>query len=93
MVSSIEVAARLLSRGGGAKRCQSDAPDDGLEQLLGSKATFSISEFGVVIDRSPASVWRYIRLDQLATIRVGGSQRITRGEAIRFLRHGGRTAA
>jgi hypothetical protein len=93
MVSSIAVAAGLPSRQGGAKRRLPDTPADGLEELLGSKTTFSISEFGILIDRSPASVWRYIRYDQLATIQVGGSQRITRGEAIRFLRHGGRAAA
>jgi hypothetical protein len=88
MISSAAIAV-----GTDGVKPRRNAPDDGLEQLIGSKAQFSISEFADLIDRSDATVWRLIRLGQLETIKVGGSQRITRGETLRFLRHGSRTAA
>jgi hypothetical protein len=67
--------------------------DDGLEQLIGPKAQLSIEEFANLINRSGATVWRLLRLGHLDAVTVGGVQRITRGEALRFLRYGNRTAA
>jgi hypothetical protein len=67
--------------------------DDGLEQLIGPKTLFSIEEFANLIDRSPATVWRLLRMKELTAVPIGGSKCIPRGEALRFLRHGGRTAA
>jgi hypothetical protein len=68
-------------------------PADGLEDILGRQTQFSISEFAALINRSPATVWRLLRLGQLSAVRVGGSLAITRGEALRFLRYGAPTAA
>jgi hypothetical protein len=63
--------------------------DDGLEQLIGPKTLFPIVEFAKLIDRSPATVWRLLRMEELEAVQIGGSKCITRGEALRFLRQGG----
>jgi hypothetical protein len=88
MVSRIAIAAEPPKQRGGAGKRQPGAPDDGLEELIGPKPMFSIGEFAALLDRSPATVWRLRRLQQLETITVGGVQRISRREALRFLRRG-----
>jgi hypothetical protein len=67
--------------------------DDGLEQLIGPKALFSIEEFADLIDRFPATVWRLLRMKELTAVQVGGSKRIPRGETLRYLREGDAQAA
>jgi hypothetical protein len=91
MVSSAAIAA---GTDGVDLRKRRTAPrDDGLEQLIGPKALFSIAEFAELINRSGATVWRLLRLGHVEAVEVGGIQSITRAEVLRFLRHGNRKAA
>jgi hypothetical protein len=66
--------------------------DDDLEERLEGKLHFSINELAKLADKSPATVFRYLRLGQLPCIRVGGHRRFTRAVVLDFLRNGMRSA-
>jgi excisionase family DNA binding protein len=67
--------------------------DDDLEERLGKKLHFSIGELADLAGKSPATIFRYLRLGQLPYIRVGGHRRFTRAVVLDFLRNGMRRAA
>jgi hypothetical protein len=62
--------------------------DDDLEERLGKKVHFSIGELADLAGKSPATVFRNLRLGQLPWIRVGGHRRFTRAVVLDFLRNG-----
>ena len=63
-------------------------PDDDLEERLGDKLLFSVNELAELVGKSPASIFRYLRLGQLSCITVGGYRHFTRAAVLRFLRYG-----
>lgn len=65
-------------------------PPDGLEERLGSQLVFSVNELAELANRSPATIFRLLRLGLLEHIRVGGSRCFTRAIVLDFLRHGTR---
>lgn len=68
-------------------------PPDDLEERIGSKLFYSISELAALADRSPATVFRLLRLGQLPFVQVGGSRCFTRAIVLDFLRRGTQRAA
>jgi hypothetical protein len=64
------------------------SPPDGLEQLIGSKLIFSINDLAQLADRSPATIFRLLRLGLLPCIQVSGSRCFTRAMVLDFLRNG-----
>jgi excisionase family DNA binding protein len=62
--------------------------DDDLEERLGDKLLFSINELADLTDRSPATIFRLLRLGQLQSVQVGGVRRFTRATVLDFLRRG-----
>ena len=67
--------------------------DDDLEERLEDKLHFSITELAKLASKSPATIFRYLRLGQLSCIRIGGHRRFTRAVVLDFLRNGTREAA
>ena|ERR1700722_18871345 len=65
-------------------------PLDDLEQRIGSKLIFSINELAALADRSPATIFRLLRLGLLPFVPVGGSRCFTRAIVLDFLRRGTR---
>jgi hypothetical protein len=65
-------------------------PDDDLEERLGKQLHFSINELADLSDRSAATIFRYLRLGLLPSIRIGGYRRFTRAVVLDFLRCGTR---
>ncbi len=65
-------------------------PDDDLEQRIGSKLLFTINEVAELSGKSPASIFRYLRLGQLTSVTVGGYRHFTRAAVLNFLRYGTR---
>jgi Helix-turn-helix domain len=63
-------------------------PDDDLEERIGLKLVYSINELAELADRSPATIFRLLRLGQLPSIRIGGYRRFTRKMVLDFLRQG-----
>ena len=63
---------------------------DGLEEQLGSQLIFSVNELADRANRSPATVFRLLRLGQLSFVQVGGSRCFTRAIVLDFLRRGTR---
>ena len=63
-------------------------PADDLEERIGPKLVFSIAELAELADRSPATIFRLLRLGLLPCIRIGGYRRFTRATVLDFLRHG-----
>jgi hypothetical protein len=63
-------------------------PDDDLEERLGDKLLFSVNELAELAGKSPASIFRCLRLGQLSCITVGGHRHFTRSAVLRFLRYG-----
>ena len=68
-------------------------PPDDLEERIGSKNFYSINELAVLADRSPATIFRLLRLGLLPFVPVGGSRCFTRAIVLDFLRHGTRNSA
>jgi hypothetical protein len=68
-------------------------PSDDLEARIGPKLIFSINELAALADRSPATVFRLLRLGRLPFIHVGGSRCFTRAVVLNFLRRGTQAAA
>jgi hypothetical protein len=68
-------------------------PVDDLEERLGAQLHFSIGELAKLASKSPATIFRYLRLGQLSCIRIGGHRRFTRAVVLDFLRNGMREAA
>ena len=64
--------------------------DDDLEERLGKQLHFSINELADLSDRSAATIFRYLRLGLLPSIRIGGYRRFTRTVVLDFLRYGTR---
>jgi hypothetical protein len=65
-------------------------PPDGLEERLGSQLVFSVNELAELANRSPATIFRLLRLGLLEHIQVGGSRCFTRAIVLDFLRRGTR---
>jgi hypothetical protein len=65
-------------------------PPDDLEERIGSKLIFSINELAALADRSPATIFRLLRLGLLPFVWVGSSRCFTRAVVLNFLRHGTR---
>ena len=65
-------------------------PDDDLEKRIGDKLLYSIKDLADLSDRSPATIFRYLRLGQLQCIQSGGIRRFTRAAVLDFLRNGTR---
>lgn len=65
-------------------------PPDDLEERIGSKLFYSINELAMLADRSPATIFRLLRLGQLPFVQVGGSRCFTRAIVLDFLRRGTR---
>jgi hypothetical protein len=61
---------------------------DDLDERIGPKLLFSISELAMLADRSPATIFRLLRLGLLPFVQVGGSRCITRAIVLDFLRRG-----
>ncbi len=68
-----------------------EPPADDLEERIGNKLVFSIAELAELADRSPATIFRLLRLGLLSSIRIGGYRRFTRATVLDFLRHGTRS--
>jgi hypothetical protein len=66
---------------------------DDLEARIGPKLIFSINELAALADRSPATIFRLLRVSQLPFIQVGGSRCFTRAVVLNFLRRGTQAAA
>ena len=64
--------------------------DDDLEDRIGDKLLYSIKDLAELSDRSPATIFRYLRLGQLQCIQSGGIRRFTRAAVLDFLRNGTR---
>jgi excisionase family DNA binding protein len=79
-------------RGGALSRQRASAPDD-LEERIGSKLIFSINELAALADRSPATIFRLLRLGQLPFVQIGGSRCFTRAAVLNFLRRGTQATA
>ena len=81
--------------GGGRPFCAAAAPqsprgppvDDDLEEGLEDKLHFSINELADLAGKSPATIFRYLRLGQMPCIRVGGHRQFTRAVVLDFLRN------
>ena len=71
-----------------ARQSPRGPPDDDLEERIGRKLVYSINELAELADRSPATIFRLLRLGQLPSIRIGGYRRFTRKMALDFLRQG-----
>jgi hypothetical protein len=65
-------------------------PDDDLEERLGPKLLFTVNDLAELAGKSPASIFRYLRLGQLSCITVGGYRHFTRSAVLNFLRNGTR---
>ena len=65
-------------------------PDDDLEERIGDKLLFSINDLAELADKSPASIFRYLRLGLLSCVTVGGYRHFTRAAVLDFLRNGTR---
>lgn len=78
-------------RGGTPRTPRVDADD--LEERIGSKLIFSINELAKLADRSPATIFRLLRLGLLPFVPVGGSRCFTRAIVLDFLRRGTRRSA
>jgi hypothetical protein len=65
-------------------------PHDDLEERLGDKLLFSVNDLAELASKSPASIFRYLRLGMLSCITVGGCRHFTRSAVLRFLRYGTR---
>jgi hypothetical protein len=63
---------------------------DDLEERIGPKLIFSINELAKLADRSPATIFRLLRLGLLPFVTVGGSRCFTRAIVLDFLRQGTR---
>jgi hypothetical protein len=68
-------------------------PDDDLDERIGPKLIFSISDLARLADRSPATIFRLLRLAQLDCVQVSGSRCFTRAIVLDFLRNGSRRSA
>ena len=66
---------------------------DGLEEQLGSQLIFSVNELADRANRSPATIFRLLRLGQLPFVQVGGSRVFTRAIVLDFLRRGTRKSS
>jgi hypothetical protein len=62
--------------------------DDDLEERLGDKLLFTINDLAGLSGKSPASIFRYLRLGMLSCVTVGGCRHFTRSAVLRFLRCG-----
>jgi excisionase family DNA binding protein len=69
------------------------APPDDLEVRIGPKLIFSINELASLAHKSPATIFRLLRADQLPFVQVGGSRCFTRAAVLNFLRRGTQAAA
>ena len=90
------IKERLRSRdrqGAAASPHAPRGPPDDLEVRIGSKLIFSINELAALADKSPATIFRLLRLGQLPFVQVGGSRCFTRAAVLNFLRRGTQTAA
>jgi hypothetical protein len=76
-------------RRGGTPHAPRGPPDD-LEERIGPKLVFSINELAALADRSPATIFRLLRLGLLPFVWVGSSRCFTRAIVLEFLRHGTR---
>jgi excisionase family DNA binding protein len=68
-------------------------PSDDLEARIGPKLIFSINELAALADKSPATIFRLLRLGQLPFVQVGGSRCFTRAAVLNFLRRGTQAVA
>jgi hypothetical protein len=82
--------SRPLSRqrASGSPHAPRGPPDDDLEERIGSKNFYSINELAKLSDRSPATIFRLLRLGLLPCVRVGGCRCFTRAVVLDFLRNG-----
>ena len=80
---------RDLRRRGETPRTPRVYADD-LEERIGPKLIFSINELAKLADRSPATIFRLLRLGLLPFVPVGGSRCFTRAIVLDFLRQGTR---
>jgi hypothetical protein len=87
--SSKEHEALRRPRRGGTPQVQRGPPDD-LEERIGPKLIYSISELAALADRSPATIFRLLRLGQLQFVWVSSSRCFTRAIVLDFLRRGTR---
>jgi hypothetical protein len=74
----------------GGNRPHPRGPPDDLEERIGGKLIFSINEVAALADRSPATIFRLLRLGLLPCIQVSGSRCFTRAMVLDFLRRGTR---
>jgi excisionase family DNA binding protein len=94
MVSSIAIATaegfepeekpRLIDVPRGRRR----PPPDDLEERIGSKNFYTINELAALADRSPATIFRLLRLGLLPFVQVGGRRLFSRAIVLDFLRRG-----
>jgi hypothetical protein len=63
-------------------------PDDDLEERIGSKLIFTVTDLAALADRSAATIFRLMRLGSLPYVQLGGSRCFTRATVLNFLRHG-----
>jgi hypothetical protein len=86
----VELAKLEKNRGGWHGRRHIGASlhsPDGLEERLGSQLVFSVNELAELASRSPATIFRLLRLKQLPFIQVSGSRCFTRAVVLDFLRY------
>jgi excisionase family DNA binding protein len=61
---------------------------DDLEERIGSKNFYTINEIAALADRSPATIFRLLRLGRLPFVQVGGRRLFSRRIVLDFLRRG-----
>jgi hypothetical protein len=67
-------------------------PGDDLETVLGDQVIFSIADLAKFARRSPATIFRLLRLGQLDCVQISGSRVFTRAIVLDFLRNGTRSS-
>ena len=65
-------------------------PPDDLEERIGNKNLYSVADLARLADRSPATIFRLLRLRLIGFVQVGGQRRFTRAIVLDFLRNGTR---